>query len=107
MSVKPIRPAEVVKLKAEIMPDGVIEAFNELIAKNWDGRSATVKQDEALAAVLKKMRAVEPGLKREDVFKRHWLDVEDIFRASGWRVEFDKPGYCENYDAFFVFRPGK
>ncbi len=27
--------------------------------------------------------------------------------TEGWIVEYDKPGYDESYDAYFVFKKGK
>jgi hypothetical protein len=32
------------------------------------------------------------------------LDIEDTYREAGWKVEYDKPAYCENYPANFTFR---
>jgi hypothetical protein len=45
MSVEPIRPEDVVKLKTTIIPDQVIESFNKLIAKNFRNSSATFDQE--------------------------------------------------------------
>jgi len=95
---KPITPAEVTSKKLANIPDRVIEAFNTLIAKHYDGRSATVKQDEVLAAI------VTDEITRSMVFENHWLDVEDIFREAGWDVEYDKPAYNESYPATFTFK---
>lgn len=105
--MKPITPAEVVKRKVELMPAGVIEAFNDLIAERWDGHSASVKQNDAVVAVMAKLKQSMPDLKREDLFEKHWLDVEDLFRKAGWSVAYDKPGYNEDYDAYWVFKPKK
>ncbi len=38
------------------------------------------------------------------VCDNHWLDVEDVYREAGWVVEYDKPGYCESYEATFTFK---
>lgn len=38
---------------------------------------------------------------------REHLDVEDVYRAAGWEVTYDKPGYNETYDATFTFRSAK
>ena len=46
---------------------------------------------------------VQKGLKRQDIFDNHWLDVEDLYRKNGWKVDYDKPGYNESYNAYFVF----
>lgn len=99
--VCPIRPEEVVSEKEKLIPDVVISSFNNLIAEKWNGVSAEIKQPEIVKLL------VAAGLDKDEIFKRHWLDVEDIFRAVGWVVEYDKPGYNESYDAFFVFRKNK
>ena len=95
--VNPITPAEATSKKLTSIPDYVIEAFNTLIAKHYDGRSAVVKQEDVVAAI------VTDGITRSMVFENHWLDVEDIFRNAGWDVEYDKPCYNESYPATFTF----
>jgi len=97
-NVHPIKPSEVAKKKAIDFPDAVFEAFNQLIAQNFSAGYAVVKQDEVVALMVKK------GLKRGEIFRNHWLDVEDVYKAAGWKVEYDKPAYCESYDAFFSFK---
>lgn len=42
---------------------------------------------------------------RNVVFANKWLDIEDIYREQGWRVDYDKPAYNENYQASFTFAP--
>lgn len=96
---KPITPDEVGKTKESRIPAQVIDAFNELITENWGGRSATFTQDKVVERILIKM----PGVARSDVFERRWLDVENLFRRAGWTVAYDKPGYCETYEATFMF----
>ena len=96
--VKPITPKEALKLKASTFPDGVIEAFNEVIAKNLDQGYSTFKQKEVLKAIALKM-----GATQDATCENGWLDVEDIYRKAGWVVEYDKPAYNESYDATFTF----
>lgn len=92
---KPISP----KSKfAKKFPDQVIEAFNELIAKNMRDGEAKVSQDEVVALIVSKM-----GVDRADVFDNSWLDVESLYEKHGWTVTYDKPAYYESYGAFFVF----
>jgi len=98
MSVSPIKPNEIAGRKEETFPDAVLESFNQLIAEKFSGNSATIEQDD----VLKLM--VDKGLDRDEIFRRGWLDVEDVYRAAGWHVEYDKPGYNETYPATFTFR---
>ncbi len=99
--VEPIKPEDVSELKKERMPDGVIECFNELIADNLHGGSARFTQDKAVNALMRKLCLSED--KRNVIFENHYLDVEDIFRKAGWKVEFDKPAYCESYESNYTF----
>lgn len=92
--MKPIKPSEVIDKKQELIPDEVIEAFNEMIAANWNGTSSTVSQTEVYALIKKKLG--------KD-FPMNYLDVEDIYRKAGWKVNYDKPGYNESYGATFEF----
>ena len=98
---KPITPAEVESAKTARQGNNpaVIEAANELIAQRWNGHDARFKLHE-LGALARQKLGWEP--KRE--FEDGDLDIEPIFRKAGWSVEFDRPGYNESYDAFFVFK---
>lgn len=97
MPVKPLSPFEASAKR--VFPDEVIEAFNELISENLLSSSATVRQDAAVTRIMAKM----PNVTRAQVFDRGWLNVEDVYRAEGWEVEYDKPGYNESYAAHFTF----
>lgn len=101
MAVQPIKPSQVIKAKKDGLPDFVIEAFNGLIAKNFNGSYSTVQQDEVLSVILSKM---PEGSTRQQVFDNNWLDVEDIFRKAGWEVNYDKPAYNESHPATFKFQ---
>jgi len=97
-AVRPIKPSEVANKKLINFPDAVFEAFNQLIAQNFSGGSAVVKQKDVVALVVGR------GIEAEAIYKNHWLDVEDVYRAAGWRVMYDKPAYCEDwYDPYFKF----
>ncbi len=95
----PIKPKEVQSKKDAALPQEVFDVFNQLIIDNWDGHSATVLQDEACERICKalKIKSCQTAL------DRGLLDVESAYRKAGWKVEFDKPGYNESYDAHFVF----
>jgi hypothetical protein len=108
--IKPITPDEVVKVvihKAKaVIPEYVFEAFNYLISKNFGNGSATVMQNEVIDRIISKVnvhrhqsRAITP----EYLVDNHFLDVEDVYREAGWQVEYDKPAYCETYEASFKF----
>ncbi|MDD5489214.1 MAG: hypothetical protein PHP25_00845 [Candidatus Moranbacteria bacterium] len=94
-NVRPLSPKEVVEKKKDSIPDAVFEAFNELIAKDFNNAYAIVKQKEVVKLL------VEKGLKEKEIYENHWLDVEELYRKAGWKVEYDKSAY----NAFFKFRP--
>ncbi len=91
--VRPLKPSEIVEAKKESIPDQVFEAFNELIAENWRGSSATFRLSEVHKLVNKKLGGCKLG----------WLDVEPVYRKQGWKVDYDAPGYNESYPATFTF----
>ena len=102
-NLKPISPIEAEAKHRKTIPDSIIDAVNKLIVKNYNPiyKESVVKQNEILDMVCK-----DPdcgGLTKDDIFNNHWLDIEDIYREQGWKVDFDKPGYFETYDAFFKF----
>ena len=100
MSIKPIKPGEIQDIKNAIIPDIIIDCINELLLKNWNGERATFKQNELLEIILLK----DTTLTGQKLMKEHLLDFEDIYRKQGWVVEYDKPGYNEEYEAYFVFK---
>ena len=109
MAIKPITPRQVVKQKAINIPDEVIKAFNDMIAKHWSGNYSEFKQEDVLNLIVDNF--LESGtynLPTKEaiklmIFAEHWLDVEEIYRKSGWSVEYDRPGYDETYPATFRF----
>ena len=98
MALKPITPKDVAKQKLDVFPDAVIEAFNEVIAAHYSNGSATITQKEVVE------RMVAKGLKKDNIFDKGWLDVEDVYRKAGWTVKYDKPGYNESYEPIFIFK---
>lgn len=94
----PISPDEITKAKAKtIMPD-VFEVVNSLLAKHWTGTQAKINQAEVVKLLV--ARGYDP----DRLFLDHQLDFESAYQDKGWKVEYDKPGYCETYDAFWIFR---
>jgi hypothetical protein len=81
----PIRPDEVISKKASQLPEEVFTIFNELIAQDWDGDSATIEQSDVVT------RLVAAGISSNRIFDEHLLDVEPVYRAAGWVVVYDKP----------------
>ena len=111
--IRPIEPKEVIDKKVNIIPEEVIEAFNELIAQNYSEGYATVLQKDAerlmIAKGLDRLITIEKGeekvVDKSIIYKNHWMDVEGIYRKAGWKVEYDKPvGYAgETFEPYFRF----
>ena len=101
--IKPITPNEVAKGKMEF-PEEVIEAFNELIAKDFCIDHAIIMEDDVARLIKKKFNANGKKVTMDEIYDNGWLDVETVFRKAGWKVTYDKPGYNETYDASFEFK---
>lgn len=99
-SIKPISPDEIIEAKKDYIPEFVIEVVNKLIAKYWDGTSACINQNELIEEISKNSGDMHT---RSDVFKKRWLDFEDIYRNVGWDVKYEKPMYYENFEPTFLF----
>lgn len=97
--IKPITPAEV----QHIIPDFIIEAVNKLIQEKWDGEEAVIKQDEIMEIVASD-DPDDPRPTHDEVYDKRWLDFEPLYRKAGWIVDFEKPAYCETFDAYFTFK---
>jgi hypothetical protein len=98
--IRPIKPSEITKAKAAAIPDWVIEAVNELLLAKWNGREARFTLKEVMALAMPK---APEATTRQQVYDNHLMDFEDLYRKEGWKVLFDKAGYNESYDDFFVF----
>lgn len=96
--VGPIEPNEVQNKKDEQLPEEVFIVFNDIIIENWDGHSATVMQDEVAKRIAKALK-----ITTTQVYNRNLLDVENAYTKAGWKVEYDKPGYNEDYRPYFIF----
>jgi hypothetical protein len=99
--MKPFTPQEAEKAKVvRELPEAVIRVFNELIAEDFDGGYATVYQEIAVAKIAEAM-----GCTEADVYSNLWVNVEDAYRARGWKVEYDRPiGWAgETFKAHWTF----
>jgi|SRR5665213_1958976 len=105
--VLPINPKQAKARRITATPSAVIESFNELIVENFDRGCATVSQKKVLTRIQSKMDALGDVYTAQQICDKGWLNVEDVYRASGWRVLYDKPGFNETYDATFEFTAKK
>lgn len=98
----PISPSQVADCKKATFPSFVFEAVNELIAENYTSGRAEFTQDKVIERMLSK--GAGTGVTRSSLFENGWLNFEEVYRASGWSVYYDKPGYNESYRANFTFK---
>lgn len=93
----PVKPSEVAERQAEVFPGEVIQVVNELLLNRGGGKQVVIKQRD----IVKRLVAL--GIKEKDIYQNHWLDFEPMYRAAGWKVSYDKPGYNEPGEAYFLF----
>ena len=97
-----LTPKEVAKAKREATPDFVYEAFNNLLIKNYNPYEIIIIQNDVINEII---RLSPMDITKDDIYREHWLDVEEDYCENGWEVEYDKPGFGESYPARFVFKP--
>jgi hypothetical protein len=96
---KPINPSEVQVRKNESIPDIVFEVVNEFIVKNWTGNQSLIFQDDVVSEIVGRSDYLA-----QEIYDKHWMDIEDAYRKEGWTVNYDKPAYNESYRANFIFK---
>ena len=101
--MKPFSPKEVYEKARENkkIPAEIIDAVNTLLIKNYKMNYPgliVIKQNELLDLVL-----MNENYTREQIFAEGYLDFEAVFERAGWRVDYDKPGYNESYEAYWKF----
>lgn len=99
-TVKPFSPDQALANKANVIHPKMIEVVNNLLSKHYNGSSCRIYQNEVMDAFL---TATNHEYTREEVYNNKWLDFESVYRENGWKVSYDKPAYCETYEAAYVF----
>ncbi|MBR5419174.1 hypothetical protein IK110_02910 [Candidatus Saccharibacteria bacterium] len=104
-----ISPKEAEKLHIEaVVPPEVFEAVNQLLAERVsDGGSIVIRQDEIVSLAKKLLKKAGKPFKARDFYDKGWLNFEPYYRQKGWKVVYDKPAYCEDYEPTFAFEPKK
>ena len=104
MAVQPISPAEALDAKITAIPDYVIEAVNGMLTAKMTKRPHIVLfQKDICRAVIQKAAEYGETITNAMIYDQHWLDFEPFYEKAGWKVAYDKPGYCESYEANFTF----
>lgn len=105
--IKPLSPSELKDIPNKSIDPAIIQAVNNLLIKNYSEGSAIIKQDEIIEEYFKITGTKNKESKRAWLFENKQLSFERIYEKEGWKVEYDKPGYNETYDATFEFTPKK
>jgi len=93
------REVEVAIANGANLPDCVIEAVNQLLIKKGAHDCITLMQPEVVTAIMERMGVTDKRI----VYVNNWLDFEPFYRKAGWQVTYDRPGYCETYEANWKF----
>lgn len=99
--IDPISPHQAKQHEGALIPDFVIQAFNEMILENYTKGHASFTQDAVLEKIRNKQRTVHNPAPMS--FDNRWLNIESRFRAKGWKVVYDSPAYNEDYAANYKF----
>ena len=83
----------------------MIEAVNELLIKNYNGGTITIRQTDIVALFLEKVKGSAEKWTSSKVSDKRQLDIEPLYKQYGWKVRYDKPGYNESGEACFEFIP--
>lgn len=95
---KPFSPKEAADAHVTNIPSEIINIVNKLLAETFTGTgSVIIRQYEITDAYIAKYPDEKCDYK--------WLDFEPLYRGQGWDVEYDKPGYGDDFDAYFKFTP--
>lgn len=98
----PITPDEVIKKKKEMIPDEVLEVFDEVIAENFSNGSSMFRYSDVDKRIADRL-----GISVYDVYKNKYLDIEEIYIEAGWDVDCDNPGFNETYEGNWTFKCSK
>lgn len=96
-NMKPISPKQAKNQKIVLIPDEVIESFNEMIVENLQGQYSCFRQEDVEKRIREKF-------KNKQFHMYNWPDIRNLYIDIGWEVEYDAPGYDENFPATFSFK---
>lgn len=106
--IKALSPSEIkIQHSVLILPE-VIQAVNELLVKEFDGKyDVTLLQKDIIERTLQLCEMNNVEMTRSRLFSEKHMNFEAAFRKVGWEVVYDGPAYCETYEATFKFTPKK
>lgn len=92
------------------VPDKILDVVNQLIREQFFASTDSVRilRDDVVNRYILAVQAETPERPaaeiRAEVFSKHWLDFEPIYRAHGWAVQFVQPDWGAVGDSAFIFR---
>lgn len=97
----PITPNEVLENRIYKIHPSIIKIVNDILSQRFTHKdsSVVIKQKE----IVDKFQELHPDFSREKLYDEKHMDFEYEFRKFGWDVAYDRPGYNENYEAFYKF----
>jgi len=91
-------PNEMITQWQQALPDAVIETFNELLAKHFNGKTASIKEKELLDALEAK------ELSTKEVTDQRWLfQTQELYKEKGWKVLYRSPNWEQDFNPYFQF----
>lgn len=89
---RPLRPEEVLSVKAETFPEEVYIAVNGLLAERLHGQYAQI----SIKGLINRM--VQLGLDKKEIKERGWEKVGAVYEQAGWNVDYHGPSMDDVYD---------
>jgi hypothetical protein len=71
------------------------------------GTSAHILAKDVVAQILVTAEAAGTPTSTDLIYANRWMDVEPVYRKAGWKVDYDRPGYNESYEAHYTFTERK
>ena len=109
-NIQPFSPAEARKAKVFFLPKELIQAVNELLAERYKDNGDIRITLKDVKARCRKILGIDDMFSSDDPMN-DWpssvWDFESAYESGGWKVSYDKPGYNESYDGFYIFKKGK
>lgn len=100
--IKPFTPAQAKVEKINTIPWMIIEATNQLLAEKYNAASIRIDIDKIIARAI--ALDTTDKLNQHDIFKNHWMDIEDVYREQGWIVVHESSDYTDSRQySYFVF----
>lgn len=106
-NIQPFSPAEAKKAKVDSLPKELIQAVNELLAERYKDYGTINIKLKDIKARCRKILGIDEMFSSDDPMNS-WptgvWDFEPVYERFGWKVSYDKPGFNESYDSFYIFK---